>query len=302
VISLVWAIRTCPPPTTSSRPCARLCAIPRPIGTELLRSLSSEAPSRLVRAAVRVELDPGSGKVMALIGSKGIGHIALRSWIRATRRRSRIPLSVYGVSTRLRAARPSPLRCRPSEGSSGSGRRPGLGSHEALWAELPDNPRPRWPISRRSKSRSRSRAETMCCCCTTLLTARSPSTAISAPSVLQVPVRRRGARIRIDSNVLQHERLADGWVVGSSEAIEALAVVKTNLDSGQFTAIQRAAIGLEDPQSTWTSSGGVPAPARSGDLHVERPRMVAEAPLGSCYVWVPVPRGYVGRVRRSVAR
>src|SRR5919201_970066 len=33
-----------------------------------------------------------------------------------------------------------------------------------------------------------------------------------------------------------------GWAAGSAEAIRALAVVKTNLDSGQFTAIQRATI------------------------------------------------------------
>ena len=39
-----------------------------------------------------------------------------------------------------------------------------------------------------------------------------------------------------------------GWAAGSAEAIRALGVVKTNLDSGQFTAIQRAAIAaLEGP-------------------------------------------------------
>jgi LL-diaminopimelate aminotransferase len=40
-----------------------------------------------------------------------------------------------------------------------------------------------------------------------------------------------------------------GWAAGSAQAIEALAIVKTNLDSGQFTAIQRAAIAaLTGPQ------------------------------------------------------
>ena len=34
---------------------------------------------------------------------------------------------------------------------------------------------------------------------------------------------------------------------GSAEAIRALGVVKTNLDSGQFTAIQRAIAALEGP-------------------------------------------------------
>ena len=39
-----------------------------------------------------------------------------------------------------------------------------------------------------------------------------------------------------------------GWAAGSAEAIRALGVVKTNLDSGQFTAVQRAAIAaLEGP-------------------------------------------------------
>jgi LL-diaminopimelate aminotransferase len=85
-----------------------------------------------------------------------------------------------------------------------------------------------------------------------------------------------------------------GWVVGSAEAIRALGIVKTNLDSGQFTAIQRAAIAaLEGP-----------------DEHLDRLRAIYQArrdlvigtlnglgwslepPLGSCYVWVPVPDGH----------
>jgi LL-diaminopimelate aminotransferase len=84
-----------------------------------------------------------------------------------------------------------------------------------------------------------------------------------------------------------------GWVAGSAEAIRALAVVKTNLDSGQFTAIQRAAIAalegptehLEELRATYQ---------RRRDQVVGTLNGLGwslKSPLGSCYVWVPVPAG-----------
>ena len=84
-----------------------------------------------------------------------------------------------------------------------------------------------------------------------------------------------------------------GWVVGAAAALRALGVVKTNLDSGQFTAIQRAATAaLETPVADLD---------RLRDIYRgRRDRIVATLnglgwnltpPRGSCYVWVPVPAG-----------
>ena len=115
-----------------------------------------------------------------------------------------------------------------------------------------------------------------------------------APSVLQVP----GAKdVAIEfgslSKVFNMTGWRIGWVVGSPTALRALGVVKTNLDSGQFTAIQRAAsAALETPASDLDALRGI--------YRNRRDRIVAtlnglgwrlEPPKGSCYVWVPVPAG-----------
>ncbi len=115
-----------------------------------------------------------------------------------------------------------------------------------------------------------------------------------APSILQTP----GAReVAIEFNSLSKFNNMTGWrvgfCVGNAEAINALGVVKTNIDSGVFTAIQRAGVAaLEGPQD-----------------HVEelrrtygrrRDRLISTLnglgwdlgpPRGSIYVWIPVPDG-----------
>ncbi|HEX2267046.1 MAG TPA: aminotransferase class I/II-fold pyridoxal phosphate-dependent enzyme, partial [Actinomycetota bacterium] len=84
-----------------------------------------------------------------------------------------------------------------------------------------------------------------------------------------------------------------GFAVGNEAAIRALATVKTNIDSGVFNAVQHAAVAaLTGPQD-----------------HVERMKETYRArrdlvvaslldvglqvkpPLGSIYVWAPVPEG-----------
>jgi LL-diaminopimelate aminotransferase len=84
-----------------------------------------------------------------------------------------------------------------------------------------------------------------------------------------------------------------GWVVGAAEAIEAIGRVKTNIDSGIFNALQRAGVvALTGPQECI---------AESVDIYRRRRDAVIEAlnssgwalksPLGSIYVWAPVPSG-----------
>ena len=84
-----------------------------------------------------------------------------------------------------------------------------------------------------------------------------------------------------------------GFAVGAADAIRTLGSLKTNLDSGIWGAVQRAAIAaLEGPQDHV---------AAMRDLYRKRRDLVVgtlnrlgwdlEPPLGSVYVWVPTPNG-----------
>ena len=85
-----------------------------------------------------------------------------------------------------------------------------------------------------------------------------------------------------------------GWAMGGAEHIEALSRAKSNVDSGTFMAIQRAAIaGLNRYEEF--------APRMQAEYRARRDALIAglqslgcsiEAPRATFYVWVPVPEGY----------
>lgn len=116
----------------------------------------------------------------------------------------------------------------------------------------------------------------------------------TAPSVLQAP----GARdVAVEFGSLSKTYNMTGWrigyVVGSAEAIRALGVVKTNVDSGVFNAVQRAAIAaLNGPQDHVEEMRAVYQKRRDlvlaalSDIGIE-----LEPPRGSIYVWAPTPEG-----------
>jgi LL-diaminopimelate aminotransferase len=113
-----------------------------------------------------------------------------------------------------------------------------------------------------------------------------------APSVLQVD----GAKdVALEFGSLSKSSNMTGWrigyCVGSAEAIGALSIVKTNLDSGQFAAVQRAAIAaLSGPDRVLEELRELYQ--RRRDLVVESLRRLGwelTPPLGSIYVWVPTP-------------
>lgn len=89
-----------------------------------------------------------------------------------------------------------------------------------------------------------------------------------------------------------------GWRIafcaGSPKAVLALGTVKNNLDSGQFTAIQQAAIAaLEGPQDCIQEMRDIYT--RRRDLIVEALRSIGvevESPKATIYVWAKVPEGY----------
>ena len=115
-----------------------------------------------------------------------------------------------------------------------------------------------------------------------------------APSILQIP----GAKdVAVEFGSLSKTYNMTGWrigyVVGNAEAIRMLGVVKTNVDSGIFDAVQRAGIAaLNGPQDHVEQMRAIYQKRR--DLIVSalaEAGIDLEPPLGSIYVWVPAPAG-----------
>jgi LL-diaminopimelate aminotransferase len=86
-----------------------------------------------------------------------------------------------------------------------------------------------------------------------------------------------------------------GAAVGNADMIAALLKLKTNVDSGQFDAVQLAAARILGPE-------GDAHVARMREVYRRRRDLVIEAlaaagldvasPKGTIYVWVPVPDGH----------
>jgi len=115
-----------------------------------------------------------------------------------------------------------------------------------------------------------------------------------APSVLQVT----GSKdVAVEFGSLSKTYNMTGWrvgyVVGNRTAVGGLATLKTNLDSGIFNAVQRAAVAaLTGPQDHVEQMRAIYQKRR--DVVVSALQDVGislEPPLGSIYVWVPVPPG-----------
>jgi len=117
-----------------------------------------------------------------------------------------------------------------------------------------------------------------------------------APSVLEVP----GAKeVAIEFYSFSKPFNMTGWriaaAVGNAAAISALGIIKTNTDSGQFTAIQWAAMEAfqHDPLGFFGQMNRLYQGRRDviidglNSLGWKLPRT-----RGTFYVWVPVPAGY----------
>ncbi|MDO7786202.1 LL-diaminopimelate aminotransferase [Desulforamulus aquiferis] len=85
-----------------------------------------------------------------------------------------------------------------------------------------------------------------------------------------------------------------GWAVGNPDVIEALGRFKTNIDSGQFQAVQcAAAVGLNGLQD---------AVEANNEIYRERRDIVVDGlnamgwnlpkPKATFYIWAPVPKGF----------
>jgi LL-diaminopimelate aminotransferase len=244
-----------------------------------------------------VELDPET-EVMALIGSKeGIGHIALAYLDPGDEALIPNPgYPVYAVSTRLAGGVPVSLPM-PAE----RGFLPDLGTApvsertRALWLNFPSNPTAAvTDLEAFEEAVAFARAHDL----VVLHDAAYSEITFDgyvAPSVLQAPGAKDVAlEFGSASKTYDMTGWRIGWAAGSAEAIRALGVVKTNLDSGQFSAVQRAAIAaLEGPQDVVDELRLTYQ--RRRDLVIGTMNGLGwslKPPLGSCYVWAPVPGGH----------
>jgi LL-diaminopimelate aminotransferase len=118
------------------------------------------------------------------------------------------------------------------------------------------------------------------------------------PSILQVD----GARdIAIEFHSCSKSYNMTGWrigyVVGCVQGIKGLSQVKTNVDSGVFKAIQKAAIAaFKTDEAELQELMSIYQYRR--DLVIEGLRSLGwqiEAPKATLYVWVPVPQGYTSK-------
>jgi LL-diaminopimelate aminotransferase len=117
----------------------------------------------------------------------------------------------------------------------------------------------------------------------------------TAPSILEIDGARECA---LEFHSLSKTFNMTGWRVGfacgNADAIEALGVVKTNIDSGIFTPIQLTGARALDQEHSVS--------ARMTELYqMRRDMLVRELsslgwkvtpPRGSIYIWMPVPDGF----------
>jgi LL-diaminopimelate aminotransferase len=116
-----------------------------------------------------------------------------------------------------------------------------------------------------------------------------------APSLLVVP----GAKdVAVEFNTLSKSHNMAGWRVGAAlgnaQVLRDLYVLKTNQDSGHFLPVLDAATEAMCGDQSWlTSRNEVYRQRRDVTIHGLRALgLDAEKPLGSIYVWSPVPSGW----------
>ncbi|MFH1429663.1 MAG: LL-diaminopimelate aminotransferase [Candidatus Margulisiibacteriota bacterium] len=114
-----------------------------------------------------------------------------------------------------------------------------------------------------------------------------------APSILQI----EGAKdVAIEFTSLSKSYNMTGWRIGaaagSPAAVKALRVIKSNADSGQFKAIEKAAITAFNSSKTIKEQNDIYTRRRNILLEgLNSMGWNLEAPKATFYFWVPVPQG-----------
>ncbi len=116
-----------------------------------------------------------------------------------------------------------------------------------------------------------------------------------APSILQAA----GAKeIAVEFGSLSKTYNMTGWrigyIVGNKDIIKSLSTLKSNVDTGQFTPIQKAAtFALNSDQSCITKHNQIYKERMDAMLDgLASIGVKVEPPKGSFFIWAPVPEGY----------
>ncbi|MEW9674194.1 LL-diaminopimelate aminotransferase [Ammoniphilus sp. 3BR4] len=85
-----------------------------------------------------------------------------------------------------------------------------------------------------------------------------------------------------------------GYIVGNKDIIKSLSTLKSNVDTGQFTPIQKAAaFALNSDQSCITKHNQIYKERMDAMLDgLASIGVKVEPPKGSFFIWAPVPEGY----------
>lgn len=115
-----------------------------------------------------------------------------------------------------------------------------------------------------------------------------------APSILEIP----GAKdVAVEFNSLSKTYNMAGWrigmAVGNARAIQALSVIKTNIDSGIFLPIQEAATVALNGDQSWIAERNAIYQRRRDIVMGWLPKigLSARPPKGALYVWAKLPEG-----------
>ncbi|GAB3042748.1 aminotransferase class I/II-fold pyridoxal phosphate-dependent enzyme [Virgibacillus ainsalahensis] len=115
-----------------------------------------------------------------------------------------------------------------------------------------------------------------------------------SPSLLQVP---NAKEVALEFGSLSKSFNMTGWrigyVVGNKKVIQALATLKSNMDTSQFLPIQKAAAtALRSDLSTVQANNGI-YKERMEKLHAALMKLgiSAEKPKGTLFLWAKVPAG-----------
>ena len=248
------------------------------------------------RGRFSVELDPDT-QVLPLLGSKdGIAHLPMA--VVDPGDVVLVPDPGYGVyvtGALMAGGEPHPMRLHAERGflpdldavPEAVARRVRL-----LWLNYPNNPTAAVAPPELFDSAVRWCAERGILCAHDAPYSEITFDGYSAPSLLQSP----GALdCGIEFHSLSKTYSMTGWrvgmAVGNAEAIRLLAQVKSNLDSGIFAVVQRAALAaLEEPQAELAGRNALIAARQTrlceafaaAGIDVPRPR-------ATFYLWAPVP-------------
>jgi LL-diaminopimelate aminotransferase len=245
-----------------------------------------------------VELDPGT-QVLPLIGSKeGIAHLPWAFVDPGDPVLVPEPgYPVYEIGTILAGGEPVHIPMSADEGwypNFATVDRAAADRAKVLWLNYPSNPTSAVASLEQLEQAVRFSADHDLLLAHDNAYSEITYDGFVAPSILQVP----GAlNVAIEfgslSKTFNMTGWRIGWAVGSEVAIEALGRVKTNIDSGVFNAVQRAAVVA-------LNSDMPHLPEVIATYQRRRDRIMevfwdagwkVDAPKGALYVWLPTPPG-----------